>query len=265
MFFFPNSTQHIFLFIIIFLASIPYLTAKEHTEKVVTLANGEWPPYQSQQLKHYGFASYLAEEAFKIEGIKVKYVFRPWKRAYEEAKNGMEDGTLIWRYTKKRAKYFYYSNPLVTSESVIFHLKSLPFDWKNNQQLVKYKIGGTLGYFYPFENIPNIHIERAKTDKLNFSKLLARRIQLFWNDKIVSYAILNKNFSKKEISKITYSKDPNHSDISYRLMLNKKNVRNKTLITLFNKGLKKLKESGRYKEIIQQELEGRFFPDSPKK
>jgi len=46
----------------------------------ITLANGEWAPYMSKNLKQAGYMSHIVTEAFAEEGITVKYVFLPWKR-----------------------------------------------------------------------------------------------------------------------------------------------------------------------------------------
>jgi polar amino acid transport system substrate-binding protein len=234
------------------------LLMQAQAETTITLANGEWAPFQSKSLKHSGFASYIVERAFQIEGIRVIYKFRPWKRAYEESKDGILDGSLIWRKNPEREKYFYFSNLLIASDSVMFHLKSMPFTWHDNKQLVKYKIGGTIGYQYSFDNVPNIYIERERTDKQSFSKLLLHRIQLFALDKLVGYDILNKHFSKAEINKITYSNNP-HGTIDYYLMLNKKNPKNTDMLKIFNMGLKKLRDSGEYQTIIDKQLKGDFL------
>ena len=227
-------------------------------ETTITLANGEWAPFQSKHLKHSGFASYIVERAFENEGIKVIYKYRPWKRAYEESKDGILDGTLIWRKTPYREKYFYFSDLLISSETVMFHLKSMPFTWHDNNQLVNYRLGGTIGYQYSFDNVPNIKIERERTDKQNFAKLLLHRIQLFALDKLVGYDILNQNFSETEIKNITYSNNP-HGTIDYYLMLNKKNPKNTDMLKIFNMGLKKLRDSGEYQTIIDKQLKGDFL------
>ena len=52
----------------------------------VVIANGEWNPYFSENLRYYGVVSRIVKEAFESEGIEVEYVFRPWKRGMEDAK-----------------------------------------------------------------------------------------------------------------------------------------------------------------------------------
>ncbi len=48
----------------------------------VRIANGEYAPYFSEDLKHYGVGSRIVKAAFAEVGINVDYVFRPWERGY---------------------------------------------------------------------------------------------------------------------------------------------------------------------------------------
>ncbi len=82
-------------------------------DEIIHIANGEWPPYQSEQLKNFGFISQITSEAFASEGIKVKYTFFPWKRAYEQVKKGNIDGAIFWIWNEDRDKIFYFSDLLV--------------------------------------------------------------------------------------------------------------------------------------------------------
>ena len=66
------------LLIVLLLTS--YLAVAEK----ITLANGEWAPYLSENLKHYGYISRIVKEAFEEEGYEVEYVFLPWKRSERE-------------------------------------------------------------------------------------------------------------------------------------------------------------------------------------
>ncbi|MCP3925907.1 MAG: ABC transporter substrate-binding protein [Desulfobacterales bacterium] len=214
-----------------------------------------------EKLKHYGVASHIVTESFAIEGVTVKYVFRPWKRAYREAQYGAYDGSLIWSYDKERGKYFYFSDPLIDGKSVFFHLKNYPFVWKSIADLKNHKIGGSLGYKYAFEEEISgikIDIDRAPTDIINFKKLLLGRIQIFPCDMNVGYAILNIHFKPEEIQKITHH--PKHySSTTYHLILTKKNKINELLIQKFNKGLSRLRETGQFDQFVEASLRGEYI------
>ena len=72
-----------FLFLILWL-----LTPSSQAQDVITISSGEWPPYISQQLPHYGVTSQIVSEAFEQVGVTVKYEFLPWSRAIEAARAG---------------------------------------------------------------------------------------------------------------------------------------------------------------------------------
>lgn len=229
--------------------------AATETRDSVVLANGEWRPYQSEVLSSYGFVSQIISEAFALEGVDVSFEFRPWKRGYEEARKDMLDGTFMWRKTDARFADFYYSSVLISTETVMFHLKKIGFKWKDNAQLKAYRIGGTLGYEYSYDAVEGIKIERVATDTMNFSKLLFDRIDLFGVDKYVGYDILSREFKREEREQITHASSP-HGVIDYHLLLNRKDPGNLGLLERFNAGLARLKSSGRYQDIVRGQLEG---------
>ena len=70
----------------------------------ITISNGEWPPFFSQELKDYGITSHIVSQAFKLENIEVQYKWYPWKRAFHLAKNGDIEATVGWEKTKKRER-----------------------------------------------------------------------------------------------------------------------------------------------------------------
>ncbi|PHV12859.1 substrate-binding periplasmic protein [Chitinimonas sp. BJB300] len=211
----------------------------------VTLTNGEWPPYLSEHLKYYGIASHIITDAFAHAGIKVQYVFRPWKRAYLEAENGKFDGSVVWTYEKERAEKFHFSDPIFEGKSVFFHLKSFSFNWTTFDDLVPVRVGGTLGYSYEFEKNPAIQVQRADNDVDNFKKLLAGRFDIFPSEMNVGYATLQQNFTPAEVSQITHHPRA-YNVVTYHLILTKSKTDSKKLLTSFNKGLKALRDSGKY-------------------
>lgn len=97
--------------------------------ETIEFAIGDWPPYTSPTDPKSKIAEKIVTEAFKIEGINVKYVYYPWKRSYENSKSGIEIGTFPWNVTPERKKEFYINKEtIITDEGVYFHLKSKEFD-----------------------------------------------------------------------------------------------------------------------------------------
>lgn len=217
-------------------------------QEKVRLTNGEWPPYLSRDLKAYGLASRIVTEAFARVGLEVQYGFFPWARAYEIAKTGEWDGSVVWSYSDERAKSFYFSAPIVFRKMVFFHMKDFAFDWNEMKDLKGIPIGATLKYHYgkAFEVAEKsglITVIRIPYDELNLKKLYHGRIKLFVGDELVTPTMINKHFTLEQRSRFTHH--PKAVDVGgYHLILSKVVSKNKQRIGRFNKGLEQLQASG---------------------
>lgn len=229
-------------------------------QETIRLTNGEWPPYLSENLEHYGVVSHIVTEAFALEGVKVEYGFFPWIRAYELAKSGEWDGSLIWLHTPEREQYFYFSEPILQCNYVFWHLKNYDFDWDSIEDLQDVTIGGTRGYFYEdifssLEKAGKVKVEWVSQDEQNFMKLLAGRIDLYVQDVNVSYSMLQNNFTPEERELITYQPKSVRTD-DMCLILSRKVDKNEDMLVLFNKRLQRLRESGKIDRYLAETLGG---------
>lgn len=221
------------------------LLANEDTT-TVTITNGEWPPYLSQDLPHYGLASRIITEAFALEGITVKYGFFPWARSLHMTKTGSWDAAAVWRFSEERAADFYYSEPILTDNAVFFHLKTMEFDWNDYADLKYHAIGTTRGYhygeeFHQAQADRKIHVEQATSDEHNFKRLIHGHINLLVHDENVGYYQLNNNNLAEYSDLITHHPRPVIASTMH-LLFSKKVAGNKQLVKTFNRGLKKLKQ-----------------------
>jgi len=227
------------------------------------LTNGEWPPFLSKDLKHYGVASHIVSEAFKNAGDEVKYGFFPWKRAFSSAQDGDNwIGSVIWSRSEERETNFLYSDPVIISKQVFFHRKGFDFDWNSYDDLGKYKIGAAIGYFYgdEIENAEKdgkLRLSRISKEENNFKKLMASRIDLVVATIDVGYELLYKHFTPAQAALVT-----NHSKVTretgYHLIVSKKSSNAQAIIDRFNKGLKELKASGRYEKMVTASQAGKY-------
>jgi len=227
----------------------------------VRLASGEWPPYLSEKLPHFGVASRIVTDAFAAKGITVEYGYFPWARSLKLAQDGNWDGSLIWQKTPEREQDFYFSETVITGQNVFFHLKSRPFEWKEMKDLAGLHIGATLDYTYgeaftKAEADGTLTVERVPSDEQNLRKLLAGRIDIFPLDLDVGLAMLRENLTPEEAAQITYNPLPIQST-SFSIMLSKKVPRNKEMLDLFNAGLKELIASGKVQQYIEESRQGK--------
>lgn len=230
----------------------------------IRLASGEWPPYQSKDLKEGGVAARIVAEAFALEGVTVGFDYFPWQRSYNYAENGNWDGTFIWFDTPERRKAFYISDPVINIQFVLFHRKDMPFDWHRIEDLKDKRIGATLEYdlgeaFQNAEKTGVLTVDRVVADVMNFRKLLAGHIQLVACDLNVGAETLRKSFSPAEAAQITYHLRPVKENPGC-VLFSRKIERNRRMVEVFNRGLKKLIRSGRYRQLISETFEGSGFP-----
>jgi polar amino acid transport system substrate-binding protein len=256
-----KSMKKIILMILLFIST----SASVFAEETIRLTNGEWPPWLSKDLKHYGLASHIVTEAFALEGVKVEYGFFPWKRAYQIAERGEWDGTAIWSKAPEREERFYYSDPVLYGTLVFFHLKSYEFDWNTIEDLKGIKIGATLQYTYgkEFDNAAKagvIKVDYMPTDEQNYNKLLLGRIDIFPMERDVGYNMLRKNLKPEQVKLFTHHPKPIRST-SFHLLLPKKLERSKRMLVLFNKGLKRLREMGKIDQFIASTIKGEYLQE----
>lgn len=231
----------------------------------IRLTNGEWPPYFSQELKDGGMGTALCTAAFALAGIKTEYTYTPWKRGFELARQGDYDGTLGWRSTPERKKDFLISDPLIFEDVVFFHKKGCDFDWKTLDDIGNLTLGGTLGYAYIKMLAQTVRrnggkLELAPTDTLNFMKLSEGRIDLFPCAKLVGQHLLQMTLPPKSGLAIRYHPRPIMTG-GLHLLISKKTTNAKELVTRFNQGLKRLRESGQYDRIMN--IPSRDAPAAP--
>jgi len=232
------------------------LTSNAFANETVHLAIGDWAPYTSATDAKSKLLENVVTEAFKIEGIDVKYEYFPWKRSYILAKSGEFDGTFPWAKTEEHLKHFQiHKISLIKDQGVFFHLKTVPFDWNVLDDLHKYSVGVTLGYKEEIIYKENgIKAQAAPSEDLNFKKILARRIDVYQTSKIVGYATINRLFTSAEAKLFTNHPKP-AVDNEFYILFSKNTPHSQILADKFDSGLAKLKESGMYDQIIAKSLQ----------
>lgn len=182
---------------------------------LIRLTNGEWPPYLSKHLPEYGFASHVVTRAFDKVGLDVEYEFYPWQRSYEYAKSGSDlhgrkwHGTLVWTKTENRQEVFYYSDPVIEAEDVLFYRKDNPIDWQDKKDLKGRVFAITQHTAYPMledmERKGLITLERAGNYDTLLKRVYFRKIDATPLVKYVGLYYLTTSFPEIQQQRITYS------------------------------------------------------------
>jgi polar amino acid transport system substrate-binding protein len=242
------------------LAGLLALGQNAKAAETVTIASGDWPPYCSENWPDHGIANQIVTEAFARVGLAVDYGFFPWTRAMKLARDGKWDGTTIWFDTQERRQSFYYSAPIISATNAFFYLKGSSFGWLDFHDLAKFKVGGTMEYSYgrsfdQAEAAGVFETQRSRTDKAGLENLLKGRIDVFPGELMVTYEEIRQHLTPEEAALITH--DPRPISIAPLHLLLSRNVDgNDALMERFDEGLAKLRESGRYNEIVENAFDG---------
>ncbi len=231
--------------------------------KTIRITNGEWEPYLSEYIPHYGLYSHIVSEAFKLEGITVKWGFYSWVRALKITESGKDwDASAVWWPSEENKKKFYISEPVGTTSYVFFHLKSKNFDWNSMADLKGLKVGGTKEYDYGKEfsdaaKNKTFKLELVLSDDLSFKKLLHGRIDVFPNDPVVGMAQIRNLFPADQADLITSHKK-RFMESPLSLIISKNCKDGAFFLEKFNAGLKKLQDSGRVKQMYKDADAGKY-------
>lgn len=231
-------------------------------EETLKIGVGDWSPYLDKDLKHQGVAARIISTAFEAAGYKVNIVMFPWARAFEEAKEGLLDGTAVWLKKPERELDFYFSDEVVEEQHVFFHLNTEKFTWNNVADIQNKLLGGLFNFSYGPEIDKAIadgklKIDRVTEDKINFRKLIAGRIALYPQEVNVGLSVLLKEFTPEEREKVTFNEKQFMKSPSY-LLMSKKNPVNEKRILQFNQALKAMREKGIIAEYFVQLQRGEY-------
>lgn len=218
----------------------------------------EYKPFSSKSLPKFGLLNEIILEVFAIEGIEVEFVLSSAAKANNSIKKGNIDGSSGWAPNKEREQYAAFTNPIYTSQVVLFSRRDNRISWSKLNANKRIEMGVTKNYYYGEQfnqALANklFSVQVAVSDKINFKKLIRNRIDAFPLSQVAGISMLENNLSRAQRSNIAYSTIPIAKD-PMSLMVSKKHKDYQTIVKTFNRGLKKLKASGRYQEIIKKRL-----------
>ncbi|MDX1757524.1 MAG: transporter substrate-binding domain-containing protein [Marinobacter sp.] len=231
--------------------------------ETLVVATGEWPPYVSPQLKHYGVTARIVREAFELAGYDVEFQFYPWARVILMSEQGLVDASFPWSHKPEREKHHLYSDAIGEYGYVFFHLKSTPFDWDSLDDLRGWVIGATRSYNYGAEFLAGAEsgryeVDWATSDKLNWRKLFAGRIDVFPNDLDAGFASLNDLFPPEDVERVAYHPVPLKTMTSMHLLFSKQHPQSADRLQRFNAGLRQLIEEGKLERYWQESRQGLY-------
>lgn len=240
--------------LVILCSSITFCQAR-----TLTLANGEWPPYQSGSLPRFGFASAVVSEAAALGGMQVSYRFYPWKRAEEMVRSGHIDGSLVWSQTAQRDSFALFSEPVLQDREIIIHHAGKPLpDWPLRRQWQAVHLALPLGSrtfreLVQLEREGRVEHHRVETPENGLRMILAGRMTAMTLASSVYQSLRQHKLTAQERGQLAALPTPIET-VSFRLMLSRARPQAAAQLAAFNHGLQLLRQSGRYAQLEKQLL-----------
>jgi polar amino acid transport system substrate-binding protein len=243
----------LYLIVLLMLSLAQNAVAEDRTvPDKIRITSGEWPPFSSTSLPHLGYSSHIVTEALAAEGVDVEWTFMPWQRAYVAAQLGSFDATAVWQDLDDRQLSFLTSDVLFEGDEVLFMHRDNRFDFNSPAQRRGTVIGGHMANPFPYlkhyVNTGEIEFVPFPSYKYMFRTLVGRRVDGIVIDRRAGDYILRHSFPEADVAKIVTAPTPLKHQ-RYHLMVSKRSDRAQAILETFNRGLAKIRASGRLAEI----------------
>lgn len=219
----------------------------------VQLAAGNFAPYTTSEAENGGMLTEVVERAFSKVGIQAETHFMPWKRSYAETEAARQDGTFPWSITNEREEAFLYSEPLYTFVRRGFVMADSAIQAQTPEALAGKRMCRPQGY-----SLQGVNADMANKGLIThiappdmptcFRMLAVGR---------VDYVVLAEGEGWANAKSVLGGKGKVRAlDIVFyqytnHLIVSRKHPNGKVLIKQFNEGLHRLKASGEYQAILE--------------
>ena len=209
-----------------------------------------------RNLPHKGLFNRIVKASFALEGVTATFEVMSPTKIFKLIKMGKLDASAAWTETEKRKHFAVFSTPIYLSNTVLFYRTEEPVIWDELSVSNPVTIGITKTYFYgeEFDKAKReglISVQEAHSNKINFKKLLGKRIDAFPVALAVGKDLLNLNFYKRQRQSLSYSSRSLYNE-PMSVMFSKNIANNTDLVAQFNRGFETLKASGEYEKMIQE-------------
>lgn len=232
------------------------LLSNVYSKETVYLVEDPWKPYTIGEL------SQKPDSGMAVEAVK--YIFQnkynlqmkllPWKRAIILAKNGLADGLMLTLETKKRKKYFLFSDTIFTDDILLFQQKNhknISFNTFDDLKGLKIGVINGAAYSTDFQKAVKtlqLNVEPVSKISINIDKLLINKLDLIIISKKVATSIFKE---KSDLKNRLKALDKPLVSKEFKIAISKKSFLVNDIDFINNK-IKELKQSGELNKIIQK-------------
>jgi polar amino acid transport system substrate-binding protein len=173
----------------------------------------------------------------------------PWRRAQQEVQDGQAHGMFVIGWNAERAKWLYFSPPLMTTEYGFFVREGDPLVFKQNADVKGY----TVGVYGPSNTataltkikaeIGDLTIDMTPDDEAAFKKLSLGRVRAVYSNRDVGYDLLRK----LDIKNVRYA--GRQQGLKYYVGFSQK-ATDKAVVDAFNAAFRSLHAQGVVQGIL---------------
>ncbi|MEK0160952.1 transporter substrate-binding domain-containing protein [Pseudoalteromonas piscicida] len=210
-------------------------------ETQVNITTGQWPPYLDQAKQDQGCVAAVIRDVFARSDIKVRFLFMPWERAYQEGMKAAYIGSAYWYYSEQRSKdYIYTQHPLTEETARFYHHRDLAFTYTSYADLKPFRLLLNQGLTYPPSLLEAIETFEIKTSyatytSKNVALILRNRADIMIMDE-KSAKSYQQELPAEEAELLAAQAIPAFIQKGYLLI----NKHHSEYVELYNEGLKKL-------------------------
>jgi polar amino acid transport system substrate-binding protein len=220
-------------------------------ETVVIAAEDDWSPYSSMKADKSGpegFAVDIVREAFKSQGVDVKFQVLPFARCLSYAETGKVMGCFDTTVVdSNRDTYCWHPTPMFEESLLILGSSKIAHTDMKIADLEGRVVGSTTGYTYPDEFTKNKRIKHftATSDDHLVKMLAAGRVEFILINGMPGYKRINADPALKGKIKTvgTISVD------GFWVAFTKKDKAGQHYCETFEKGLQEIRKNGKYKTL----------------
>jgi len=222
----------------------------------ITIVVDEWPPYNSiPNSKEPGYGIEIAKHVFEATGHTVVYKILPWHRSIIETRTGKYNA-IIGAVKEESPDFIFPEEEFDVSTVSFFVKRGNSWECTGLESLLTIKIGLINDYSYGAEldaffkankNIVQYVYGEDAFDQ-NLRKLLSGRFDVLVADPNVLFQKAKIMRVSNQIGKVGDTKTGDKLYIAFSPII----AKSKEYADIFSKGIRKLKDSGELKKILEK-------------
>lgn len=223
-------------------------------ESTLDLVTGhDYAPFTGEDLPQGGMLTEVVLRAFKAMNLDYDVRFVPWKRGYDGVIAGKFLGTFPYVRTPEREQDALFSDPLLVVRQLVYISTRSPMEFHAPEDFKARAVCAPVGYALP----PELHAmvqsgeltRESPADLPACVRMVASgRVDAFVIDEHTGQAAVARTGVGNEIR---IAAQP-FAQVAQHLIVSKANPEAPAVLAAFNAGLKKLKDSGAFDNIVRR-------------